>query len=134
MAENGMGASVEILMSARKQGLRVKEVSTSCDYAGDVRKHVHNPLRHGVGVIMSIVKLVVEDRPLTFMGIPGAVFLAAGICFGVWMMQIYAAVHYIAFGVALATLSFLMLGFFLLTTSITLYAIARLAEKTNSKR
>jgi glycosyltransferase involved in cell wall biosynthesis len=134
MAENGMGASVEILMSAKKQGLTVKEVSTSCDYGEDLKKHAHNPVSHGIGVIMSIVKLVVEDRPLTFMGIPGVAFLAAGICFGVWMMQIYAAQHFIAFGVAIATLAFLMLGFFLLTTSITLYAIARLAERTNSKR
>jgi glycosyltransferase involved in cell wall biosynthesis len=134
VAEDGMGASVEILMSARRQGLRIQEVPASCDYGGDVRKHVHNPVRHGADVLMSIVKLVIEDRPLLLMGVPGATFLVVGAFFGVWMLQIYGAAHYIVTNIALASLAFVLIGFFLLSTSITLYAISRLAERTTGKR
>jgi glycosyltransferase involved in cell wall biosynthesis len=134
VAENGMGASVEILMSARKQGLRIQEVPASCDYSGDVRKHVHNPVRHGVDVLMSIVKLVIEDRPLMFLGVPGTTFLAVGAFFGVWMLRIYTAERYIVTNIALAAIGFVLIGFFLLSTSITLYAISRLTERTNGKR
>ncbi|MCK4474762.1 glycosyltransferase family 2 protein, partial [Candidatus Bathyarchaeota archaeon] len=42
MLENGMGVSVEILINARKQGLRIHEVSAKCDYEG-VENSTHNP-------------------------------------------------------------------------------------------
>ncbi|MGA2308601.1 MAG: glycosyltransferase family 2 protein [Candidatus Bathyarchaeia archaeon] len=134
VAENGMGASVEILMSARKSGLRIREVPATCYYGADLKKHVHNPVKHGVSVIMSIVKLVVEDRPLVFMGIPGILSLMIGAFFGVWLLQIYGAERHIVTNIALASLAFVLVGFFLLSTSITLYAIARLAQRTNGKR
>ena len=133
VAENGMGASVEVLMSARKNGLRIQEVPATCYYGGDLKKHVHNPVKHGVSVVMSIVKLVVEDRPLVFMGIPGILSLIIGALFGVWLLQIYGAEHHIVTNIALASLTFVLIGFFLLSTSITLYAIARLAQRTNGK-
>jgi glycosyltransferase involved in cell wall biosynthesis len=134
VAENGMGASVEILISSRKQGLRIQEVPASCDYGAGLAKHVHNPVRHGTSVLMSIVKLVVEDRPLLFLGIPGMLCLAAGTFFGVWMLQLYGAEHRIVTNIALASVAFVLIGFFMLSTAITLYAISRLAEKTNGMR
>jgi len=131
--ENGMGVSVEILMNAKKQGLKVREVSTTCNYGGSVENSTHNPINHGADVIMSIIKLMVEDRPLMLLGIPGIIFLMAGAVFGVWMLQIYVAERLIETNIALASLAFILIGFFALSTAITLYAISRLAEKTNSK-
>jgi len=72
--ENGMGVSVEILMKAREQNLRVEEVAVNCNYKG-LKTSTHGPLTHGAGVIMSIVKLVVEEKPLLFLGLSGAVSL-----------------------------------------------------------
>jgi hypothetical protein len=36
--------------------------------------------------------------------------------------------------IALASIAFVLIGFFALSTAITLYAISRLAKKTNNKR
>ena len=36
LLENGMGVSVEILVNTRKQGLRIQEVSATCNYSRDV--------------------------------------------------------------------------------------------------
>jgi hypothetical protein len=134
MVENGMGASVEILMNARKQGLRVQEVPATCDYDSDLKKHVHNPLVHGADVIMSIVRLMVEERPLSVLGIPGIVCMAGGVFFGVWMLQIYAAEGQIITNIALASIAFVLTGFFAVSTAITLYSISRLAQKMERKR
>ena len=60
-------------------------------------------------------------------------FVVVGVFFGVWMLQIYAAEHRIVTNVALASVAFMLLGFFALSTAITLYAISRLAKKTNRK-
>jgi hypothetical protein len=89
-------------------------------------------VRHGVDVVASIIKLIVEDRPLIMLGIPGIMSLAVGTIFGVWMLQLYATEHRIETNIALASLTFVLIGFFALSTSITLYAISRLAKKTNN--
>jgi len=130
--EKGMGVSAEILINARKHGLRVREVPSICNYR-DVEGSTHNPIRHGADVIMSIVKLVVEDKPLMLLGIPGMLCLMAGVAFGVWMLQIYAAEHQIMTNIALASIAFILIGFFAFSTAIMLYAISRLAEKMNRK-
>lgn len=128
--EDGMGASAEILINARKQGLRIYEVPSTCSYDKGLKTSTHNPLRHGVDVMMSIVRLLVEDKPLTLLGIPGISCLIVGAIFGVWMLQIYAAEHRIVTNIALASIAFILIGFFTLSTAITLYAISRLAKKT----
>ena len=133
LLENGMGVSTEILINARKQGLRIREVSSSCNYDNGVKTSTHNPVKHLLDVLMSIVKLVVEDKPLTLLGIPGILCLITGALFGVWMLQLYAFEHRIVTNVALASIAFILIGFFALSTAITLYAISRLAEKANSK-
>jgi glycosyltransferase involved in cell wall biosynthesis len=129
----GMSASLEILHSIRKSGLTVHEVPISCKYGRSigVETSTENPISHGVNIIMSIVKIVVEDRPLVFLGIPGIVSLVTGILFALWLLQIYAIAHAIETNVALASLAFILIGFFALSTAITLYAITRIAEKIN---
>jgi hypothetical protein len=133
MFEDGMGISAEILINARKLGLKVCEVPCSCSYDNGAETSTHNPVKHGVDVVASIIKLVVEDKPLTMLGMPGILCLIAGALFGVWMLQIYAEEHQITTNIALASIGFLMIGFFCLSTAITLYAISRLARKTNTR-
>lgn len=133
VSENGMGASVEILMKAKEQGLKVVEVPIGCSYRDLGKTSTQSPLKHGAGLVMSIMKLIIEDRPLLFMGMPGAVSLLTGILFGMWMLQIYAAEHHVVTNIALASIAFILIGFFCLSTAITLYTIKRLAEKINQK-
>jgi glycosyltransferase involved in cell wall biosynthesis len=128
--EDGMGASVEILLKASKQDLKICEVPSSCKYHnGDVATSTKHPVTHGISVIMSIVRFIVEEKPLTVLGIPGLLCLFAGLGFGVWMLQIYALEHHIVTNIALASVAFVLIGFFLLSTAITLYAITQIAKK-----
>jgi glycosyltransferase involved in cell wall biosynthesis len=130
--ENGMGISAEILLETVKRGLRVVEVPVRVRYKG-LDTSTHNSLRHGVNVIMSIVRLVVEERPLRYLGVPGAVFLLMGIFFGMWMLQIFTVSGSIATGIALASIAFTLLGLFTIFTAITLYAIIRLMQKMKTQ-
>jgi hypothetical protein len=132
LCENGMGVSVEVLMEAKKQGLTVVEVPTGCNYHG-LETSTRGPLRHGMDVVMSIVRLVVEERPLMFLGLPGIVSLLIGVLFGVWMLQIYAIEHHIVTNIALASVGFIMIGLFSIFTAVTLYAITRLIRKVSQQ-
>jgi hypothetical protein len=133
ISESGMSASIELIRSIRKTGLSICEVPVSCKYGDNVgvETSTKHPLSHGIGLIMSLVKLVVEDSPLPFLGVPGIISLAAGALFGVWMMQLYAESGDITTNVALASITFILIGFFLLSTAITLYAIRRLSTRIN---
>jgi glycosyltransferase involved in cell wall biosynthesis len=130
--EAGMGASVEILLKASKHDLRTCEVPSSCKYNnGNVATSTEHPITHGIGVVMSIFRFIVEERPLTLLGIPGVLCLFAGLGFGVWMLQIYTMEHYIVTNIALASMVFVLIGFFLLSTATILYAITRITTKAS---
>ena len=125
LTENGMGSSTEILLKAAKADLRIVEVPVTIRYEG-LNTSTHNPLSHGIDVISSIIRLVIERRPLMYLGIPGIIILFVGIFFGIWMMQIYLNQHYIITNIALASLSFILIGFFIIFFAITLYSLSKL--------
>ena len=127
--EDGMGASVEILLKANKTDLKIIEVPTTCKYNTDGDTSSEHPVTHGMGVVFSLIRLIVEERPLMYLGIPGLFSLLAGVGFGIWMLQNYAAEHAIGTNLALASIAFILIGFFLISTAITLYAITRISEK-----
>ena len=128
--EVGMGASVEILLKANQHDLRIVEVPCTCKYNnGNVATSTEHPVTHGIGVVMSLIRLIVEERPLVMLGIPSLLCLSAGIGFGLWMLQVYALEHQIETNIALASIAFILIGFFMLSTAITLYAITRISEK-----
>ena len=135
LSEMGMSASLELLVNIKECGLTVCEVPISCKYAKNVgvKNSTKNPISHGLGLLMSIVKFVVEDRPLMVLGMPGVLFLVAGAFFGVWMLNIYADHRVIVTNIALATIGFFFLGFFMVTTALTLYAMTRLSKRLTAK-
>ncbi len=128
--EDGMGASVEILLKASKQDLRIVEVPSTCKYnTSGVETSSEHPVTHAMGIVFSLIRLIVEERPLLMLGVPSLFCLLAGVGFGVWMLQVYAVQQMIETNIALASIAFILIGFFLLSTAITLYAIARISEK-----
>ena len=133
MFEQGMSASVELLRAVKKSELKLCEVPISCQYGNTIggKTSTKHPVTHGIGLLMSLIKLVVEDRPLPFLGIPGILSLLGGTLFGVWMIDLYAQSGEITTNIALASIAFILIGFFLLSTAITLYAITRLAIRNN---
>ena len=54
ITEPGFGFSVETLVQARSAGLRIREASISCTYHEE--SHSMNPVMHGVGVALMVVK------------------------------------------------------------------------------
>jgi len=132
LVENGMGSSVEILFKAKKQGLTVAEVPVKCEYKGLKKTSTQNAVGHGASVLMSIIRLVVEEHPLLFLGLPGLLSLFAGIAFGMWMLQNYVVTRQITTNIALAAIAFVLIGMFSIFTAITLYAISRQAQKNGN--
>lgn len=120
--EPGMGVSVEILRQAREQGMVIAEVPVEVRYHG-FDTSTHNPISHGMSVLSTIINSVVEESPLTYLGVPAAFVLLLGIAFGIWTLQLYTTNHYVVTNVFLISITLILSGMFLLLTALTLFAM-----------
>lgn len=59
ITQRGFSFSVELLIQARQQGLAITEVPISCIY--HPASHSANPVTHGLGVALTVVKLRLES-------------------------------------------------------------------------
>ena len=126
-SEYGMGVSTEILIKAAKNKFRIKEVPITILYEGDTS--THNPISHGVSVILSTIKYVAIERPLTFYGIPGVSFLIVGLFFIAWTLQLYAETNSIITNVSLIGIGTTIIGVLLLMTATILYSTVSIVRE-----
>lgn len=132
-SEMGMGASTEILIKAHESGLRVKEVPINVIY--DEESSTHNPIRHGIDVVLSTIKFMSIRRPLMFYGIPGLLSISVASFFWLWTLQIYAAANRVETNIALIAIGASLVGLMLLTTAVMLWVlISTIKEATNERR
>ncbi len=125
-SELGMGASVEILMQAWENGLRVTEVPIVVKYGG--KTSTHNPFVHGINVILSMLRYVSTKRPLLFYGVPGAILLSFALIFWAWTLLVFQVTRQIATNLALMAIGASIAGLVLLTTSIILWTLVSLLK------
>ncbi|MGY5148914.1 MAG: glycosyltransferase family 2 protein [Candidatus Nitrosopumilus sp. bin_68KS] len=125
--ESGMGVSTEILIKTQKAGFKISEVPIIISYEGETS--THNPIAHGSSVILSTVKYVAIERPLTFYGIPGMVFLVIGLSFGLWAIQIFSEQGKIITNIALVGLGGIILGTILMITATILHSIVSVVRE-----
>jgi len=124
---DGMSAGSEILIQVADHHLTVAEVPITVRY--DIEgTSSENPVSHGVGVLMNIIRLISCRRPLVFFGMPGSVFTVCGIGAELYAFsEFYRAgqFHYIVFTGGIA---FLMLGFILLTSGLILFSLVQVMQ------
>ena len=125
--ETGMGISTEILIKTQKAGFRILEVPITISYEGETS--THNPVSHGSSVIFSTLKYVAIERPLTFYGIPGLIFLFIGLSFGIWTVQIFSEQGKIITNIALVGLGGVILGTILMITATILHSIVSVVRE-----
>jgi len=121
----GMSAGSEILIQAADAGLAISEVPITVRY--DIEgTSSENPVSHGVGVLMNIVRLISLRRPLVFFGIPGVLFTGIGLVAELYAFsEFYRAgqFHYIVF---MGGIFSLMLGLLLATSGLILYSLVEI--------
>ena len=126
ISESGMGVSTEILIKASRQKMKIIEVPITVNYNGDTS--THNPVSHGTSVILSTVKLVAIERPLTFYGIPGIIFLIIGLFFVGWTVQLYVENGSIITNISIIGIGCILVGTILLVTATILHSIITLMK------
>jgi len=126
-SEYGMGVSTEILIKASKKEFKIKEVPITVLYEGDTS--THHPVSHGISVVLSTMKFVSIEHPLKFYGIPGIIFLAIGLFFIIWTLQIFTETRQIITNVSLIGIGSIIMGTMLTMTSIMLYSLVNVVRE-----
>ena len=126
-SDHGMGVSSEILIKASKKDFKIHEVPITVLYEGNTS--THNPLSHGISVILSTMKFISIERPLRFYGIPGFSFLAIGLFFIVWTLQIFGKSREIITNISLIGIGSTIFGMILVMTAIMLYSIVNVVRE-----
>ena len=66
---NGFVADSEILIDASTKNLTISEQHVTVLYDTGGRTSTQNPVRHGTGVMISLLEMILMKRPLTYLGI-----------------------------------------------------------------
>lgn len=127
LSDSGMGISTEILIKADKNEFRITEVPIEILYGGDTS--THNPVGHGISVILSTMKFISIERPLKFYGIPGLSFLGVGLFFIIWTLQVFGDSRQILTNIALIGIGMTIFGVMLLMSAIMLFSIVSVVRE-----
>jgi glycosyltransferase involved in cell wall biosynthesis len=120
--EQGMGASTEILFEAQDNGLKIAEVPTIVTYHRD-NKSTLNPVYHFSDVVASTFKVAAIRHPLLFFGIPGALFSALSLAFGIWALNIFSESGRLVTNLTLISIGTAIIGAILMTAGLLLYTL-----------
>ena len=119
--EQGMGVSTEILIKASRFNLNVVEVPVKITY--DKYSSTHNPVRHGLEVVLSTIKHYSINHPLIFYGLPGFLALLVAVFFWLWTLQVFTVTRQISTNMTLIAIGATMVGLVLLTTATILWVM-----------
>ena len=123
LTENGFAIETEMIVKAADHGLKITEVPISTIYVPD--GSTQNPVRHGLGVLGSIINMISERRPLLFFGLGGSVSCLLGLIAGFRVLNSMARTGAFAIGTALLCAVFLIVGVFAIFTGIVLNILTR---------
>jgi glycosyltransferase involved in cell wall biosynthesis len=125
--EEGMAVSTEILLRAKEEKLRVKEVPVSVDY--NVKEpSTQNPVSHGVGVLYHLIQFVSLRHPLAFYGIPGTTFIIIAVMLLNYGMMVYGSSRHSSVEYVVSSVGFGVVGIVLLATGAILYTMTALLK------
>ena len=102
-------------------------------YRGLEKTSNKNPAYHGFELVDTVLRLVVVERPLLFLALPGTVLFLVGIGFGVYFLWYFNLTRYFSVPMALVTVGAVFLGMLLVISAMMLYAIKSVGRRARSE-
>jgi glycosyltransferase involved in cell wall biosynthesis len=126
----GMAIESEMLADAGRSGLRIKEVEIGVRY--DVDGSTISPIKHGLGVLLMVLKDVEFNRPLYYFTAPGIVLGLVGLFMGANFLREFMLGKGLYFGPTMVMILLIIVGTFMTLTGLLLHSMAEVARKTKT--
>jgi len=120
----GMAIESEMLADAGRYGLRVKEVPIGVRY--DVDGSTENPVRHGLTVLLKIIKDMEYNKPLYYITLPGSILGIIGFYMGLTFLRTFYLGGSLNFGPTMLMILLTLVGVFMSFTGVLLHSISGL--------
>jgi glycosyltransferase involved in cell wall biosynthesis len=120
---NGFGADSEILINLSKKGLKIVEEKITVIYDTGGKTSTKNPISHSADVVASIIELIVIQKPLLFVGLPGLVLTIIGIILTITVISTFNDSRYFSIPSTLVSMGTLLMGMMLMLVSVVLFSI-----------
>ncbi|RBQ23852.1 Glycosyltransferase AglJ [Candidatus Methanobinarius endosymbioticus] len=127
LKDSGFAIESEMLSDAAENGLKIVEVPITVQY--DLDGSTENPIIHGVGVLLKIIKDMELRRPLIYFTLPGFIIFLIGIVSGIWFLNDYLTGTSINFGPTVIAIMLIIVGLFLMLNGILLDSIRKLINR-----
>lgn len=124
----GMAIESEMLADAAKSGVRIKEVDIGVRY--DVEGSTINPIKHGLIVLLKVLREIEFNKPLYCFTLPGLVLGLGGLIMGTYFLQTYTVGGGLNFGPTILMVLLLVVGTFMSLTGLLLHSISTLIRET----
>lgn len=129
----GYGVETEQLALVQRFGLRVLEVPVTIRYGGLEGTSKKNPAFHGFELVDTVLRLVVVERPLLYLALPGTVLSLLGIGFGIFFLRDFNLTHSFNVTLAFVSVGAVFLGMLLIVSSMIIYAIKSIGSRATSE-
>ncbi len=127
--DGGYGVDAEMLSLAKKNGIVVAEVPIVVKYKGLEKTSKKTPLTHGGQLLANLVRLVMEERPLMYLGVPGIVIFFLGMLAAFYMVLSFDPSRPLSLHVMLITVGSTVAGLLLVVTALILYSLQRTSKR-----
>ena len=121
--EDGFAVDTEMIACASDSHLVIGHVPISNIYVID--GSTLNPVRHGLGVLLRILAMISERRPVFFFGLSGSIVMVLGIIFGFRVLWINSVGGIVSIVAVMVPTVLILVGTLSVFTGIILYAIKR---------
>jgi len=118
LRNSGFAIESEMLSDAAETGLKIVEVPITVRY--DLDGSTKNPVTHGVGVLLKIIKDMEFRRPLIYFTLPGFIIFLIGIISGIWFLNDFLNGTNFNLGLTVIAIILFVIGLFLMLNGILL--------------
>ena len=122
----GYGIEIEQIKLAIENSLKIIEIPAKIKYKKLPKTSKKNPLTHMAEIIITILRLTLEKRPLTYLGIPAGILYVISFYSGMQLINLYLKNRYFSIPYALIAIITFITALILTTTAIQLYIIIKL--------
>lgn len=126
----GMAIESEMLADAGHHGLRITEVEIGVRY--DVDCSTVNPIKHGIGVLLMVLKDIEFNKPLYYLTVPGAALGISGFFMGARFVHEFSMGKSLYFGPTVLMILLIIVGSFMALTGIMLHSISTILREVKT--